>query len=209
VNRLEAELLRVFGDPPVHPRAVMRVEVGTGQGYDEARTEADRMVDAGAELIVLDAPGETGPVLAALAAVLELEPVAVVGTAASDDWREKVLAVRDLVRGAKPLVADVRALLEHLDDPALTRATGLLAALADRRTPVLCGGGATAATAALLAANLTETRWWLAGSTPVLPAAAAAWTRLGITPLLDLGLTEGSADVAVAVVRTGLEQLGE
>ena len=186
----------------------MRVEVGTGHGYDEARAEADRMVDAGAELVVLDAAGSGAPVLAALAAVLEREPVAVVGTAASDDWRDRVLAVRDLVRTAKPLVADVPALLAHLDDPALTRATGLLAALADRRTPGLVGGGTTAAAAALLAAKVAETRWWLAGSTPVLPAAAGAWTRLGITPLLDLGLTEGSADIAVAVVRAGLEQLG-
>ena len=208
MSRLEAELRRVFGDPLVAPRAVMRVEVGTGQGYDEARTEADRMVDAGAELIVLDAPGDGAPVLAALAAVLDLEPVAVVGTAAADDWRDRVLAVRTLVRTAKPLVGDVPALLAHLDDPALTRTTGLLAALADRCTPVLCGGGATVAAAALLADKLAENRWWLAGSVPVLPAAAGAWTRLGITPLLDLGLTEGSADVAVAVVRTGLEQLG-
>jgi nicotinate-nucleotide--dimethylbenzimidazole phosphoribosyltransferase len=208
VSRLDAELRRVFGDPPVHPRAVMRVEVGTGQGYDEARTEADRMVDAGAELVVLDATGSRPPVLAALAAVLDLEPVAVVGTQPHDGWREQVVAVRDLVRTAKPLVADVPALLAHLDDPALTRTTGLLAAFADRRTPVLCGGGTTAAAAALLADKVAENRWWLAGSVPALPAAAAAWTRIGIDPLLDLGLTDGSADIAVSVVRAGLEQLG-
>ena len=208
MSRLDDELRRVFGDPVVHPRAVMRVEVGTGQGYDEARAEADRMVDAGAELIVLDAPGATAPVLAALAACLDLEPVAVVGTAVSDDWRERVLAVRTLARTAKPLAADVPALLAHLDDPALTRTTGLLAGLADRRTPVLCGGGATVAAAALLASRLTEPRWWLPGSVPVLPAAAKAWASLDLTPLLDLGLTDGSADVAAAVVRAGLEQLG-
>jgi NaMN:DMB phosphoribosyltransferase len=50
--------------------------------------------------------------------------------------------------------------------------------------------------------------WWLAGSAPVLPAAARAWHALGLEPLLDLGLTDGSADVAVSVVRAGLEQLG-
>ncbi|MCW2584896.1 MAG: hypothetical protein JWN55_412, partial [Frankiales bacterium] len=51
-------------------------------------------------------------------------------------------------------------------------------------------------------------RWWLAGSAPGEEAGRAALSAVGLTPLLDLGLTTGAADVAVAVVRTGLEQLG-
>ena len=47
MSRLVGELRRVFGDPPVAPRAVVRVEVGAGQGLAEARAEADRLVDAG------------------------------------------------------------------------------------------------------------------------------------------------------------------
>ena len=208
MSRLTTELTRVFGDPPVAPRAVVRVEIGSGQGLEAGREEGDRLVDAGAELVVLDAPGVTAGVLTALAVVLDLEPVAVVGTAEADDWREQVVAVRGLVRTARPLLGNLEALLDALADPALARATGLLERLADRRTPVLCGGGATAAAAALLASRTAPTTWWLAGSTPVLPAAAKAWRSLGHEPLLDLGLTVGSADAAVAVVRAGLELLG-
>ncbi|HUR13091.1 MAG TPA: nicotinate-nucleotide--dimethylbenzimidazole phosphoribosyltransferase [Mycobacteriales bacterium] len=208
MSRLERELTRVFGDPPVAPRAVVRVEVGSGQGLDAAREEADRLVDAGADLVVLDAPGAGAGPLAALAVLLDLEPISVVAPEPAEGWRERVLAVRALCREARPLRADVPALLQRLDDPALTRATGLLARLADRRTPVLCGGGTTTAAAALLAARSAPTTWWLAGSDPALAAAAKAWRTMGLEPLLDLGLTEGSADVAVSVVRSGLELLG-
>jgi nicotinate-nucleotide--dimethylbenzimidazole phosphoribosyltransferase len=208
MSRLADELHRVFGDPPVPPRAVVRVEVGSGQGLDAARTEADRLVDAGADLVVLDAAATTPGALAALAVLLEIEPVSVVGTLPSDEWRQQVVAVRALARSARPLVAEPYALLEHLDDPGLTRVVGLLARLADRRTPVLCGGGTTTAAGALVASRSADTMWWLAGSAPVLPAAARAWHALGLEPLLDLGLTDGSADVAVSVVRAGLEQLG-
>jgi nicotinate-nucleotide--dimethylbenzimidazole phosphoribosyltransferase len=207
VSRLETELRRVLGNPPSAPRAVVRVEVGTGGGLDAARAEADRLVDAGADLVVLDAAGESTAVLAALALYLDLEPVAVAGGTGAA-WREQVVAIRALLRTARPLRAEPDALLEHLDDPALTRTAGLLARLADRRTPVLCGGGTTTAAAAVVAARTVETTWWLAGSAPVLPAAARAWASLGLQPLLDLGLTEGSADVAAAVVRAGLELLG-
>jgi nicotinate-nucleotide--dimethylbenzimidazole phosphoribosyltransferase len=208
MNRLASELRRVFGDPPVAPRAVVRVEIGSGQGFDAARAEADRLVDAGADLVVLDAPGAPVGTLAAFAVLLDLEPVAVVGTDDGGRWREQVVAVRALTRSARPFVGDTLALLEHLDDPVLTRVAGLLAQLADRRTPVLCGGGATTAAGALVAARLAPTTWWLAGSVPVLPAAARAWRSLEREPLLDLGLTDGSADVAVGVVRAGLELLG-
>ncbi len=208
MNRLTAELLRVFGEPPVAPRAVVRVEVGAGQGLDAAREEADRLVDAGADLVVLDARSASAGALACLAVLLDLEPVAVVGTAAADDWREQVLRVRSLSRAARPHLGDPSTLLEELADPALTRTVGLLTQLSERRTPVLCGGGTTTAAGALLAARTAPTTWWLPGSLPVLPAAARAWRSLGLEPLLDLGLDDGSADVAVSVVRTGLDLLG-
>lgn len=210
MSRLARELTRVFGDPLVPPRAVMRAQVGAGQGLDAARDEADRMVDAGADLVVLDAdvPGSTA-VLVTLAVLLDLEPVAVVGTVPSDDWRDQVLAVRTGVREARPLVRDPAALVEHLADPALARVAGLLERLAFRRTPVLVGGGTAAAAGALLAQRLLPpaSRWWLAGSVPLHAAAAQAWRSLGIVPLLDLELGAGSVDVAAAVVRAGLELL--
>ncbi|MDP9184029.1 MAG: hypothetical protein M3P04_14800, partial [Actinomycetota bacterium] len=124
MSRLSTELQRVFGDPPIAPRAVVRVEVGSGQGFDEACAEADRLVDAGADLVVLDAPGSAPGVLAALAVLLDLEPVAVVAADAGQDWREQVLAVRSLTRTSREHVGDPAALLDHLDDPGLTRTAG-------------------------------------------------------------------------------------
>jgi nicotinate-nucleotide--dimethylbenzimidazole phosphoribosyltransferase len=210
VNRLSAELLRVFGDPPVAPRAVMRVQVAAGQGLAAGREEADRFVDAGADLVVLDSEGAGPAALAAVAALLGLEPVGVVGLAPDPGWAERVVAVRTLLRSSRRHLEDVEQLLLALDDPALGRLTGLLAQLAARRTPVLLGGGTPTAAAALLATRLEPgaARWWLAGSAPGEEAGRAALSAVGLTPLLDLGLTTGGADVAVAVVRTGLEQLG-
>lgn len=210
MNRLSAELTRVFGDPPEAPRAVMRVQVANGQGLAAGREEADRFVDAGADLVVLDAEGTTPAVLTALAALLTLEPVAVVGDRSGPDWSAHVVAVRTALRVARPHVGDPARLVEELGDPALGRLVGILDRLTERRTPALLGGGLPTAAAALITCRLRPDaqRWLLAGSAPVEEAGRKALAAAGLTPLLDLGLTVGSADVAVAVVRTGLEQLG-
>ena len=209
-NRLEAELHRVFGNPPVAPRAVMRVQVASGIDLQAGRDEADRFVDAGADLVVLDSD-HVGPfVLAALALLLDLEPVAVVGTASAPDWQANVLATRSALNAIRPLVASPDRLLDTLGDPVLARLTGLLERLAQRRTPVLLGGGTATAAAALLATRLhpSAQQWWLAGSRPAHPAATSALQTLGLSPLLDLGVPTGGADLAVALVRTALDLAG-
>ena len=204
---LDTELHRVLGDPLVAPRAVVGVQVAAGQGLEAGREEADRFVDAGADLVVLDCDVVPPHALAALAVLQHLDPVAVVGTTPYDGWRDDVLAVRTLVRALRPSAHDPEALA---DDPVLGRVTGLLHRLSDRETPVLLGGGTTTAVGALLAQQMLPgaERWWLAGSRPATPAGRTAARALGLTPLLDLGLTTGSADLAVALVRTALEQRG-
>lgn len=211
MSRLDDELRRVFGDPPVAPRAVMRVQVAHGQGLAAGRDEADRFVDAGADLVVIDSDVVSMPALAAVAALLDLDPVGVVGTGSAagdpDAWRAQVVAVRDLLRTARQQVNQPEALAT---DPVLGRLVGIIEQLTERATPVLLGGGTATAVAALLAQRMqpaTERRW-LAGSLPTHSAGRLALTAVGLTPLLDLGMTQGSADVAVAVVRTGLELLG-
>jgi NaMN:DMB phosphoribosyltransferase len=201
VSRLADELRRVFGDPLTYPRAVVRVQVGDGQGIEAGRDEADRIVDAGCELVVLDSDLGGPAVRACLAALLGLEPVDVTDRH-SADWAADVVAVRSLLRATRdPL---------QLADGGLGRLVGLLDRLTDRRTPVLLGGGTATATAVLAVCTLRPgaEQWLLAGSSPDDPLALRAVSQAGLTPLLDLGLGSGGADIAVAVVRAGLEALG-
>lgn len=199
--RLAEQLTRVFGDPPSHPRAVIRLQVGEGSGVDAGREEADRMVDAGCELVVLDSDLATPAVAATLATLLELEPVDVVERT-SPTWAQDVVALRTLLRTATTSLDQT--------DGGLGRLVGILERLTERRTPVLLGGGRATATAVLLVCTRTPgaEQWLLAGSTPDDHHAAHALQRAGLTPLLDLGLGSTGADVAVAVVRAGLEALG-
>lgn len=210
MNRLHAELHRVFGDPPASPRAVMRVQVSSGQGLAAGREEADRFVDAGAELIVLDSEGTTPAALAAVAALLDLEPVGVLPPSTAPQWKAQLLEVRDALRTVSPHRFEPEQVVELLGDPVLGRLVGLLDRLTDRRTPVLLGGGTGVAIAALVTIRMRPSAkaYLLAGSQPVDKVGALALAATQLTPLLDLGLEAGGADVAVSVVRAGLEQLG-
>lgn len=210
MSRLDEELKRVFGDPPVSPRAVVRVQISTGQGLEAGWEEADRFVDAGADLVVLDSELTGYSHLAAIALLLSLEPVGVVGTTVGPTWKDDVLGVRAAMRIGRDHVMDPIGLVSALDDPAFARVVGLVDRLAERQTPVLLGGGTGTAAAVLLSSRvqLGGQLYRISGSAPVHPAAASAITAAGLTPLLDLGLTQGSADIAVAVVRAGLEALG-
>ena len=207
MNRLATELHRVFGYPPVSPRAVMRVQVSTGQGLAAGREEADRFVDAGAELVVLDSEGTPAGVLAVIAALLDLEPVGVLPPTAGAGWKEALIEVRTRLRELSAHRFEPERLADS--DPALGRLTGLLDRLTERRTPVLLGGGTALAAAALLVTRIRpqSRELMLAGSQPVDPIGALALGATQLVPLLDLGLDQG-ADIAVAVVRAGLEQLG-
>jgi nicotinate-nucleotide--dimethylbenzimidazole phosphoribosyltransferase len=210
VNRLDADLKRVFGDPPESPRAVMRVQVSEGRGLQAGWDEADRFVDAGADLVVLDSEISGPAPLAAIGLLLSLEPVGVVGTLTRAEWKDQVLAVRDAMRRGRDHVMEPIALVEALGDPAFGRVVGILDRLAERQTPVLLGGGTSTAAAVLVASRIRfgGLGWWIAGSAPPTTAGVSAVTGAGLSPLLDLGLTHGSADIAVAVVRAGLEALG-
>lgn len=209
-DRLAAELRRVFGDPLVSPTAVVRVQVAAGQGLAAGRDEADRLVDAGAELVVLDSEGTPAGALAAMAALLDLEPVAVLPPRNEPGWKDELVAVRTALLAALAHRFEPEQLVAAVDEPVLGRVVGLLDRLTDRRTPVLLGGGTTVAIAALVVCRLRpdSTRLLLAGSQPVEAAGAAALAATRLVPLLDLGLERSAADVAVAVVRAGLESLG-
>ena len=164
--------------------------------------EADALVDGGADLVVVDArPGLAA--VAATALLLELEPVAAVGTTATPDWAERVRTVRTLLGRARPHRFLLAGLLCALDDPDLARTTGLLDRLATRRTPVLLGDSTTVLAAALLAREerWDATDWWLVSAVPDDPAGRAAAASLGLPALLDLGLDGQASRYALGLLR--------
>jgi nicotinate-nucleotide--dimethylbenzimidazole phosphoribosyltransferase len=174
---------------------------------DGGVAEADAAADAAVGLVLADSTAHTGPALAAVAALLRLEPVMAVGTAGGADWAALLGDVRAGLLRARPHVADPAALLAALDDGELSRLTGLLAQCAVRRTPVVLGSSAVVAGAALVAERLAPgaAGWWLAGDTPSSPGGQRALADLGLTPLLDLRLSSGGAGPAVQVLLAGID----
>lgn len=176
--------------PPVLPDAVRQVVVDDGGSRADGQAEADRLADGGCDLLVVGATGDQVAGLVVLAALLDLEPVQAVGTAAGQDWARLTTGVRDGLRTARMHVGDPDGLLKAVDSPPLARLTGLLAQAAVRRTPVVLDGAPATAAAAVLAERLAPgaPAWWLAGQVPPAPAARLGLADLGLTGLLDLGL---------------------
>jgi len=195
--------------PPRRPSAPRSVVDEPGS-LREGIAAADAAADSGADLLVLASRSSVVPGIIAAAALLDLEPVRAVGTAAgaTADWAAQIVGVRSGLRACRPHLGDPHALLDAIASPVLSRLTGLLAQAAVRRTPVLLDGSALTAGAALLAERLAPgaRAWWLAGHAPVAPAAALALSDLGLTPLLDLGLDVPAAgDVAREVLTRAVD----
>jgi nicotinate-nucleotide--dimethylbenzimidazole phosphoribosyltransferase len=93
---------------------------------------------------------------------------------------------------------DPVGLLATIGGADLAATTGFLVAAAARRTPVVLDG-VVSATAALVAASAAPaaTAWWIAGHQSTEPAQRVALDRLGLAPLLDLGLRLGEGTGAV------------
>jgi nicotinate-nucleotide--dimethylbenzimidazole phosphoribosyltransferase len=173
--------------PPRPPAAQLAVHLREGTGVAGGIEEADRLADAGVDLLVVDGPTATTAALVVLCALLGVEPVVAVGTAASPDWSERVVAVRDALPAARAAVGDPERLLA---DPLVGHLAGLLAQSAVRRTPVVLGSSPVVAAAALAAERLAPgaRSWWLAAAVSNEPVVRRARADLDLEPLLDLGL---------------------
>ncbi len=179
---------------------------------------ADEEIDAGTDLLV---PGEMGignttPSAALVAALLDLEPVEVIGRGTGIDdqrWMVKTAAVRDALRRGRPWVYDPMELLRTIGGPDLAALVGLIARAAERRTPVVLDGVVVCAAALVAEAHAPGVaRWTVAGSRSSEPAQRFALESLGLEPLLDLGLRLGEgtgALVAVGLVKAAQATLAE
>jgi nicotinate-nucleotide--dimethylbenzimidazole phosphoribosyltransferase len=219
--------------PGADPRA--KVRRGSGQiDVEDALTDdeltaalsigfalADAETDAGTDLVI---PGDMGigsttACAAVVAGVLGIEAASVVGRGTGVDdagWRRKVDAVETALRRVGSPMAPLDA-VRRLGGPDIAAMVGLLLGCAARRTPVLLDG-VVSVTAALVAAEVAAevapaaTAWWLASHRSTEPAQQAALARLGMEPLLDLGLRLGEgtgALVALPLVQAAIATLAE
>ncbi|MGI5132716.1 nicotinate-nucleotide--dimethylbenzimidazole phosphoribosyltransferase [Pseudonocardia sp. CA-107938] len=183
------------------------LEAETTHAVAVGRAIADEEVDAGADLLVPGSLG-IGATTAAevlVAAMTGTEPVAVVGRGSGIDdatWMRKAAAVRDALRRTKAVRHDPLGLLRVAGGADIAALTGFCLQAALRRTPVLLDGGVVPAAAALLAEQLAPgaKAWWLLAQRSTDPAAGIVVERLGLEPLVDLGVRLGDGTGAAAAL---------
>jgi nicotinate-nucleotide--dimethylbenzimidazole phosphoribosyltransferase len=181
------------------------------------RSLVDDQVDSGADLlVVVDASPASDVPAAALVGLLARRDAWVVTCrgATIDDagWMGRCAAVRDTMRRARPALGDQTRLLDAVAGAGLAVVTGVLLQAAARRTPVLLDGVRTAACA--LVAHRVAFRavgWWLPAHLSPEPAHSVALDRLGLEPVLDLGIREEDGTgplLAVPVLRAAADLSG-
>lgn len=179
---------------------------------------ADEEIDAGVELLIAGdlGIGNTTPASVLVSVLTDTEPIKVVGRGTGIDdagWIRKCAAIRDARRRAWPHRDDLSRLLAIAGGADLAAMTGFLLQAANRRTPVLLDGlvvSAAALTAQL--GNPRVVRWFQAAHLSAEPAHDLALRRLGLTPMLDLGMRLGEgtgALVALPILRAATRTLAE
>ena len=163
-------------------------------------------ITAGADLLIVGdmGIGNTTPAAALIAATFGLPAVDVTGRGTGIDdaalVAKTVLIQRALDRaGAR--VVDPLTRLAALGSADIAAGVGFLIAAAYAGVPVLLDGVVSLAEAAV-AEDLTPgcLAWWSAGHRSTEPAQRLAIEKLGLVPLLDLGLRLGEGSGAVAAV---------
>jgi nicotinate-nucleotide--dimethylbenzimidazole phosphoribosyltransferase len=161
---------------------------------------ADAAADEGADLIIAVGSGDPVPAITASAALANLEPTEAVVSGVDDEvWRYEVVAVRDLLRRARPHSDTPYALLTVLRSPVLSALAGLVLQAAIRRTPVVLDGlDACVAAASLYQLAPFATEWWLVADCAGVPAQRAAVDLLRLKPVFGFGTAAGYAGPLVA-----------
>ena len=148
--------------------------------------------------------GNTTPAAALVAAGLGLPAAEVVGRGTGVDdagLARKTEVVQAALDRVGTRAADPIETLQALGSADLAAATGYLLAAAQDGVPVLLDGLMSVACA--LTADRIEpgaTAWFAAGHRSTEPAQSLALAKLGLEPLLDLGLRLGEGSGAVAAV---------
>jgi nicotinate-nucleotide--dimethylbenzimidazole phosphoribosyltransferase len=205
-NLLDANVRRGTRDMTVEPAMTL----------DEARTAVETgisvaaaLVDAGTRCLLTGDMGiaNTTPAAALIAAFTGADPAEVTGRGTGIDdatYARKVSVVAAALARHRPGPADPVAALAAVGGLEHAALAGFLLGAAERRVPVILDG-VIAASAALVAAAIApdSVAALVAGHRSAEPGAGVALARLGLTPLLDLGmrLGEGSgAALALPIV---------
>lgn len=171
-------------------------------GCEVAREE----IAAGAQLLISGdmGIGNTTPAAAMVAAALGLPAVEVTGRGTGIDdvsWQHKVTVVQQALDRVGERAADPRETLRALSSADLTATTAYLVTAAESGVPVLLDGMMSVA-CALTAERIAPgaAAWFAAGHRSTEPGQSLALEKLGLEPLLDLGLRLGEGSGAVAAV---------
>ncbi|QGN50704.1 nicotinate-nucleotide--dimethylbenzimidazole phosphoribosyltransferase [Micromonospora sp. WMMC415] len=205
---VEANIRRGTRDMTVEAaltRAEARAAVETG-----IRVAGD-LVDAGAGILLTGdmGIGNTTPAAALVAAFGGVDPAEATGRGTGVDdptYRRKIEVVRAALHRHAPDPADPLGVLAAVGGLEHAALAGLILGAAARRVPVLLDG-VIAVSAALAAAAFAPhaTGAMVAGHRSAEPGATVALHRLGLTPLIDLGLRlgEGTGALLALPVVTG------
>ncbi|WP_435769450.1 nicotinate-nucleotide--dimethylbenzimidazole phosphoribosyltransferase [Nocardioides sp. SYSU DS0651] len=193
------------GSGAIHLEDALTAEETT-RALDAGRAVAREEIDAGAQLLLSGdmGIGNTTPAAALVAAALGLPAVEVTGRGTGVD--DAVLAhkqdvVQQALDRAGSRLGDPVETLTAVGSADLAATVGYLVEAAQRGVPVLLDGlmsVACALTAERLAPGARA--WFAAGHRSTEPAQSLALDKLGIEPVLDLGLRLGEGSGAVAAV---------
>lgn len=193
------------GSGPIHLEDALtadELEQAWTVGVVVARDE----IAAGADLLISGdmGIGNTTPAAALVAASLGLPAEEVVGRGTGVDdagLTRKIEVVDQALRRVGDRADDPMTCLAALGSADLTAATAYLVTAAREGVPVLLDG-LLAVACALMAERIEPgaTAWYAAGHRSTEPAQSLALEKLGLEPLLDLGLRLGEGSGAVAAV---------
>ncbi|WP_345527757.1 nicotinate-nucleotide--dimethylbenzimidazole phosphoribosyltransferase [Nocardioides endophyticus] len=178
----------------------------TRQALEVGATVAREEIAAGAQLLLSGdmGIGNTTPAAALVAAALGLPASEVVGRGTGIDdaaLEHKTQVVQQALDRAGDRVDDPIDCLTALGSADLAASTGYLLEAARQGVPVLLDG-LMAVACALTADRIGPgaAAWFAAGHRSTEPAQSFALAKLGVEPLLDLGLRLGEGSGAVAAV---------
>ncbi len=178
----------------------------TARALEAGRAVAREEIAAGAQLLLSGdmGIGNTTPASAMVAACLGLPAAEVTGRGTGVDdaaLRHKQDVVQQALDRTGARTADPLDLLTALSSADLVATVGFLVEAAENGVPVLLDGLMSVA-CALAAERIAPgaAAWFAAGHRSTEPAQALALEKLGLEPVLDLGLRLGEGSGAVAAV---------